>query len=70
MTRRLVATDVAVCFLEREGVTKKQARRKIYQWSHQGVLVNHGKACAKAALWDLDEISALVKGLTEGESAD
>ena len=56
----IVPTDLAVAFLEREGVTATQARSAIYRWSRQGLLPNHGKSGAGQALWDLAEVRELM----------
>jgi hypothetical protein len=57
----IVPTDVAVAFLVREGATKEQARRWIYNRSKTGRLTNHGKSGNGQARWDLAEIDALIK---------
>ncbi|WP_159038892.1 MULTISPECIES: hypothetical protein [unclassified Streptomyces] len=57
----IVPTDVAVAFLVREGASKEQARRWIYNRSKSGLLTNHGKRGNGQARWDLAEIDALIR---------
>lgn len=61
MTRSvIVPTDLAVLWLQREGVTPTQARSSIYWWSKRGQLPNHGSRTRGGARWDLVEIRALM----------
>jgi hypothetical protein len=54
----LVPTDVAVAFIQREGVTADAARKWIYNAQAKGEITNHGKPGNGNARWDLAEIEA------------
>jgi hypothetical protein len=56
----IVPTDLAVVWLIREGVTKAQARRFIYDNSARGNLTNYGNSHWGMARWDLRQIRALM----------
>lgn len=55
----LITTELAVLVLMREGVTERQAKHALYQWSATGVIKNHGGITRGQALWDLAELEDL-----------
>lgn len=56
--RVLVPTDVAVAFIQREGIEASAARKWIYNAQAKGEITNHGKPGNGNARWDLAEIEA------------
>lgn len=60
--RILVDTDMAITYMSGPGEDPRFVRQRIYRWSNEGKIHNHGADRRGRALWDLREIKKIMEG--------